>query len=792
MRLIVLSILVCVSNFLLAQPEIRYGDTIICKVGSINQNEKRHKFNPEAKTQNGESIFEVKYSGFTDEAKAAFDYAIGVWSSTIKTDVKIRVFANWAFLDNTSTLAFVTPTEVKNFSGASISNLWYPIALAEKIARKDINATTEADIVATFNSRREDWYFGIDGNCPADKLDLVTVILHELGHGLGISGTFRVSSSNGFYGLTDGNPKIYDEHLKNGLNEFIINYPNGTSSLANQLTGNGLVFDSPIARLLSSTTANPRIYAPSPYNPGSSISHLDQSTYSNTINSLMTPFAELGKVAHNCGPIIRGMLYDMGWLNTWLDHTQLVDQEDLTNTTFNLELTSDTVILSNSTKLIYSTDDFATIDEIVMQQTDEKSYVAQIANPANEGQVRYYFESKDVLGRTYRNPIGPSESFSFHYGVDLTKPQIVHTVPTDIIQFEQQLEIFASVTDNIGVLNVELRYRKNENEPVTIQMTKGVDNVYSTVINLENLSLSQGDQIKYTISAVDLSSNSNSASFPTNGEATINVLTFDEKILYTSNLDADLKEFFGDFNILKPVGFLNAAIHSEHPYLKGTSEGTNFSYVLLYPIVIKDKNSYLEFDEVVLVEPGEGADYLSESFGDYVIIEGSEDQGQTWVALEPGYDSRKFIEWLNYYNSDIRNGDSRAIGTVNYFKNHRIDLLDSFEQGDVINIRFRLFSNSDKLGWGWAIDNIKIQDEVLSADQFQEEIFIYPNPVIDKFRVMTEVDSRATIFNSVGQVVASELIQENGYFDISFLPEGIYFLRLSTASGASHFRLNKR
>ena len=35
------------------------------------------------------------------------------------------------------------------------------------------------------------WYYGLDGKCPANKYDLVSVILHEMAHGLGfMSGSY--------------------------------------------------------------------------------------------------------------------------------------------------------------------------------------------------------------------------------------------------------------------------------------------------------------------------------------------------------------------------------------------------------------------------------------------------------------------------------------------------------------------------------------------------------------------------------------------------------------------------
>ncbi len=87
-----------------------------------------------------------------------------------------------------------------------VPNTWYPAALAEKLTRVD--ATTEADptdafeIFSLFNSQLgqpgcltgNGWYYGLDNNEPANRIDLLAVVLHEFGHGLGFS--LGVTSAN--------------------------------------------------------------------------------------------------------------------------------------------------------------------------------------------------------------------------------------------------------------------------------------------------------------------------------------------------------------------------------------------------------------------------------------------------------------------------------------------------------------------------------------------------------------------------------------------------------------------
>ena len=128
------------------------------------------------------STFVVTYNGFTPQAQTAFQAAVNVWASQIQSSVPIRVTANWTTL-GPNTLGSAGPRHVfRNFSGAPDPNTWFPGAVANKLSGIDL-APNDDDIVANFNSSFN-WYLGTDGNAGM-QFDLMTVVLHELGHGLG-------------------------------------------------------------------------------------------------------------------------------------------------------------------------------------------------------------------------------------------------------------------------------------------------------------------------------------------------------------------------------------------------------------------------------------------------------------------------------------------------------------------------------------------------------------------------------------------------------------------------------
>jgi hypothetical protein len=74
---------------------------------------------------------------------------------------------------------------------------WFPAALAEKITRQDIVVDPDEpfEIITFFNSRLgqpgcltgSGWYYGLDNTEPSNRIDLLAVVLHEFGHGLGFT-----------------------------------------------------------------------------------------------------------------------------------------------------------------------------------------------------------------------------------------------------------------------------------------------------------------------------------------------------------------------------------------------------------------------------------------------------------------------------------------------------------------------------------------------------------------------------------------------------------------------------
>jgi hypothetical protein len=178
------------------------------------------------------------------------------------------------------------------------------------------------------------------------------------------------------------------------------------------------------------------------------------------------------------------------------------------------------------------------------------------------------------------------------------------------------------------------------------------------------------------------------------------------------------------------------------------------------------------------------------AFNDYVVVEGSEDGGVTWRRFSDGYDIVGQSTWVNAFNNNTP-------GASAMFKTRTIDMTSSghFEAGDEVIIRFRMFSDGVNNGWGWAIDNLHIQDAVITSAEKESAmaLSIYPNPAKEKIIVeakgLTVSYCNIQLMNLQGQIVYSSVAQtENGKLlhsiPASALNSGLYLVKISNEGKA--------
>ncbi len=254
-----------------------------------------------------------------------FNFAAGIWGAFLDTNVPINVRSQMdpqtcstgsAVLGSAGTISVT-----RDFSGAQVPGTWYHIALANKQAGTDLSPANP-DINATFNLSIDSgcfqaggrWYYGLNNSTPASRINLLVVLLHEMGHGLGFSAF--ADGSNGT--LFNGMPDVWSRFMFDSTTGLYWNSPSMTNAQrqASAISNGALRWDGPSVKLASSyltagrdaATGQVQLNAPTSFAPGSSVSHYSTAA---TPNLLMEPNINSGLAID--GDLTRQLLRDIGW-----------------------------------------------------------------------------------------------------------------------------------------------------------------------------------------------------------------------------------------------------------------------------------------------------------------------------------------------------------------------------------------------------------------------------------------------------------------------------------------------
>jgi len=156
-----------------------------------------------------------------------FQQAASIWGATIDSPVPILIQAAFNPLSCTATSAVLGSAGPRfielNDPSFEFQNYWYHEALANKEAGVDLTppfgGDNGSDINAQFNSNLgqagcltgSGWYYGFDHN-EGPLIDLLAVLLHEFGHGLGFS-TVTNGSTGAYFNGPPSAPAVWDRFL---------------------------------------------------------------------------------------------------------------------------------------------------------------------------------------------------------------------------------------------------------------------------------------------------------------------------------------------------------------------------------------------------------------------------------------------------------------------------------------------------------------------------------------------------------------------------------------------------
>jgi hypothetical protein len=279
----------------------------------------------------GELPFSIVYTDAADEGffdvtqgaqrREALEFAVRKWAATLQGPVPVVIKARFTDMGE-GVLGSCGPAGYLISEPGDLMfnriNTGYVSALGNQRINYDFDPSGHDINVQFSNQFIPKFYFGTDGFGSSLLYDFVTIVLHELAHGLGFIDGLE---SDGEFFYTD-TPFVFDHYL----------YYNGagivSGTVSNRLaaiTSGALYWDGVKAKT-ANEGARIKMYAPSSFESGSSVAHFDPSV---SFTTLMKPRYE--RVIHTIDPCLEGAMEDMEWQLAYPAYTfeDWVKDEDL-------------------------------------------------------------------------------------------------------------------------------------------------------------------------------------------------------------------------------------------------------------------------------------------------------------------------------------------------------------------------------------------------------------------------------------------------------------------------------
>ena len=752
-----------------------------------------HTSAQEFEIKNGNATFDIQGTKVPDSILSVVSCSAAAWSHYITTNTPIRVSVSWQELKS-NVNAYAKPTNYY-----AINSVYYPCALAEKIQGKNLNGTN-ADIEVVIN-KNINWHLDPETTPNEGTYDLTTTLIHEFAHGLGLIGNI---TSDCLGNSNFATPAICDMFVCDSVVQPIVHKDVNSYSIKSELlTSQRLYWGGKIAKAYCGEYL--KLYAPANFNSGSTAYHVDEATYEQGSGyELMSPILQSSEIIHTPDIVTIAMLADLGWTDYFISIDAVKNSTDVHA---NMPITykiKDTLFSAEKQNVLYSFDAGNHIAKLTPSITENEKYnelTTTFPAFAFDHTISYAIQVVTTLGDTIVLPqTYPTALYSVFVGNDTEKPTITHTPITSTTTNNFDIDVHATISDNFEIDSAYVLYLAQSNGATIIDTSCATfsivaDEAKTTLSLSSDHSYSEGDIVYYNIFAVDKSGNTTNLF----GETFLPIV-FEEPLepikYFITDFESDTiaKYFaFEKFSIKEENGFDNNALHSSHPYENSGIDGKYNQYIatLKRPIIIASNPATLTFDEVVLVEPGKaGIEFGSFGFWDFVVVEASKDiTSDTWYVLgKKGWDSQLYSPWKTHYYSSLKTEDesenSQATGNYTLYNPHTINLLENkyFRTDDTVFVRFRLQADASNAGWGWAIDNLKIQERISVQIPFCEpnNTTLYPNPCGDILYCAKNNIKTITIIDNTGSVV---LKTNESPINVSHLLKGVYSIVIEDNSG---------
>lgn len=244
------------------------------------------------------------------DVRGAINAAVGQWGEALNTPLPVVVSVSWVCLGDPGILGYAGASQIYQLAELPTS-FGYPNALANALTGRDLNGSEpevrvvlNAELAAANNCSfaSDSWHTGL-ATPPATKVDMVSVVLHEVAHGLGFLGSaWRKPGSN--QPTLEPTPYAYDSFVHSSTGR-LLDHPDPNSQLTQQLSidiGGGNLFG---------------LFSPPMFINGSSFSHFSvQATASDRGGALMTAELGSGTVQRTIDAAVIGVLAQQGWVPT--------------------------------------------------------------------------------------------------------------------------------------------------------------------------------------------------------------------------------------------------------------------------------------------------------------------------------------------------------------------------------------------------------------------------------------------------------------------------------------------
>lgn len=243
------------------------------------------------------------------DVQGVINAALAQWDAALVTPSPITVDVYWECFNNPGILGFAGPLDIYQ---STDTGFIFPAAVAHTLENSDLNGPTseiEMGLNAELSSSNscsfatDEWYISSSNSTPgSNQIDLYSVVLHEIGHGLGFLGSAQDPDGVGPITPRVSFPRfIYDSFVTVGNTPLLdTNNPNS------HLTQGNLFFD------IGGGTLHD-VYAPNPFRNGSSFSHFSFAFQGSDPGVLMTPALGPGQVRRALDAPVLGVLSQQGW-----------------------------------------------------------------------------------------------------------------------------------------------------------------------------------------------------------------------------------------------------------------------------------------------------------------------------------------------------------------------------------------------------------------------------------------------------------------------------------------------